>query len=137
MMILKSILFAFAICLVNANGFGAVQNPMKSEETMTPQHLFKIISVENWRASEGKKTVQLSQNDEKFIHFATKDQLNDIIVKYWSGVPKYVVLKIDAAKLPGKLVFEKNPGGTNKYYHLYKGSIPMDAVVIFETRLGH
>lgn len=40
-----------------------------------------------------------------------------------------MVLKIDPSKLIGKLVFEVNPGGTQKYYHLYNGKIPLNAVI--------
>jgi uncharacterized protein (DUF952 family) len=55
--------------------------------------------------------------------------LDKIIEKYWAGVSEYVVLKIETAKLSGKLVLEANPAGTNKYYHLYNGSIPSNAIV--------
>ena len=67
--------------------------------------------------------------DSEFIHLATKEQLGNIIKKYWSGASSYFVLKLETQKLHGKLVFEANPGGTNKYYHLYNGTIPFDAIV--------
>jgi hypothetical protein len=35
---------------------------------------------------------------------------------------------VDASKLAGRLVKERNPGGTTEYYHLYEGSIPTSAV---------
>jgi uncharacterized protein (DUF952 family) len=38
------------------------------------------------------------------------------------------VLKLDVKSLPGKLVYESNPGGETKYWHLYHGSIPLKAV---------
>jgi uncharacterized protein (DUF952 family) len=75
------------------------------------------------------EVVKLNEADQDFIHLAREDQLDRIVGKYWDKNPEYVVLKIDTKKLPGKVVFEANPGGENKYYHLYDGSIPLKAVV--------
>lgn len=105
-------------------------NRHSREQTMATAHyLFKILSVENWQASADKKFIQLSAEDHDFIHFSLEDQLDRIVAKYWTHVPQFVILKIDGGKLPGKMVLEANPGGTNKYYHLYDGSIPLDAVI--------
>lgn len=96
---------------------------------MTPQYLYKLLSIENWKKSQNMESVKLPDTDQDFIHFAREDQLDRIVRKYWDKITQYVVLKIDTKKLPGKLVFEANPGGENKYYHLYDGSIPLKAVV--------
>lgn len=90
--------------------------------------LYKVLSKEKWRASQSCPTLQLSKDDDNFIHLATKEQLNRIIDKFWAGNPNYVILEVDMPLTTGRLVFEANPGGTNKYYHLYEGSIPMAAV---------
>lgn len=95
---------------------------------MVPEYLYKVISLENWTASQSKDFLELSQNDAQFIHFSTEEQLPKVIKKFWSDVLQYVVLKIDPTQLCGRLIYEKNPGGTNRYYHLYDGSIPMQAV---------
>ncbi len=100
---------------------------------MTPQYLYKVLSVEDWKESQGMESVKLAAADHDFIHLSTEDQLNRIVEKYWGNVPEYVVLKIDTTKILGKLVFEANPGGNNKYYHLYNGSIPLSAVVKSNT----
>lgn len=92
-----------------------------------PVYLYKVLSMENWEKSS--KTVHLSDMDADFIHLATKEQLDQILEKYWGKVSQYVVLKLETAKLSGKLVLEANPGGSNKYYHLYNGSIPKTAIV--------
>lgn len=93
-----------------------------------PSYLYKVLSVENWKKSQSDLTVALSTDDKDFIHFSREDQLKRITSKYWAAVPEYVVLKVDTSKLAGKLVFEANPGGTSKYYHLYEGSIPLEAI---------
>jgi len=99
-----------------------------------PQYLYKILSTENWQASQEKNNLVLSSDDDAFIHFSTADQLERIASKYWAHVPEFVVLTIDTTQLPGAMVFEANPGGENKYYHLYNGSIPLIAVVDVKVR---
>ena len=89
--------------------------------------------MENWEASQNTDSLKLSIDDNAFIHFSRDDQLERITSKYWSKAPQYIVLKVDTAKLPGKMVFESNPGSTTKYYHLYEGSIPMVAVAESKT----
>lgn len=117
----------FGMLTLHANQQLPLQQNLENE--MTPQYLYKVLSVEDWQKSQGMRSIKLTAADQDFIHLAREDQLDRIVGKYWDKVPEYVVLKIDAAKLPGKLVFEANPGGENKYYHLYDGSIPLKAVV--------
>ncbi len=106
---------------------------MKAEE-VTPRYLYKILSTQDWAKTQGKKAVQLSSMDTEFIHLSTQDQLEPILKKFWSHVSECILLKLEASKLPGRLVFEANPGGQNRYYHLYDGSIPLDAVTEHTTR---
>lgn len=125
----------------------ATTGMIKDTKMTAPKYLYKILSMENWQASQKNKSeklfsaqasstqvssVQLSNEDHDFIHFSTEDQLVRIIKKYWANVPEYVVLKISTEKLPGKMVLEANPGGENKYYHLYDGYIPLDAIEEFK-----
>lgn len=95
---------------------------------MSPKTLYKILSVENWEASQGRENLALPDFDRPFIHFALEEQLPRILDKYWKDVSAYYLLTIDVSKLKGNLVFESNPGGSAKYYHLYNGSIPLAAV---------
>ncbi len=95
-----------------------------------PDCLYKILSYEHYQVTETRKeNVVLSAADDAFIHFSTEEQLDKIICKYWSTSIPFVVLKIEADKLIGQLVYETNPGGSVKYYHLYNGFIPFEAIV--------
>lgn len=126
----------FLMCLFGMLSLQANQQlPLQQnlENEMTPQYLYKVLSIEVWKKSQGMELVKLTDADQDFIHLAREDQLDRIVGKYWDKVPEYVVLKIDTKKLPGKLVFEANPGGENKYYHLYDGSIPLKSVVESKT----
>ncbi|WP_079989472.1 peptide deformylase [Candidatus Protochlamydia phocaeensis] len=98
------------------------------EQSTTPRYLYKMLSIQDWKVSKSSPFVKLSAADKDFIHFSTDDQLDKIIDKYWGDVLSFVMLKVDTQKLPGRMVFEANPGGINRYYHLYDGAIPLDAV---------
>ncbi len=98
-----------------------------------PKHLYIILSNQDWQESQMKTTVVITTHEDVFIHLATEGQLDRIIEKYWSSVPQHVVLKLDTARLEGKLVYEVNPGGSTKYYHLYNGAIPLNSVIEFRT----
>lgn len=102
--------------------------------TVKPVYLYKIVSVEDWITSKDQERVKLSSMDSNFIHLATEAQVDKIIAKFWAEASEVVVLKLETTKLPGELRFEQNPGGKNKYYHLYNGFIPSVAVIASEIR---
>lgn len=95
----------------------------------TPQYLYKILSLRHWHATQNQHNVVLPGSDEAFIHLATEDQVERIIAKFWADAPQVVILKIDVQKLIGRLVFESNPGGSTRYYHLYNGFIPLQSIL--------
>jgi uncharacterized protein (DUF952 family) len=97
-----------------------------------PDHLYKIISLRQWQDSKGRDAVVLAPMDKAFIHLAKEDQTAHVIEKFWKGTD-CVLLKLDTSKLSGRLVFETNPGGSTRYYHLYDGSIPANAIL--ESRI--
>jgi uncharacterized protein (DUF952 family) len=98
-----------------------------------PEYLYKIVSPEEWEESQRQNQVVKSAMDADFIHLATKEQVPRIAQKFWKG-REYLVLKLKTKKLEGRLVLEANPGGENRYYHLYEGKIPLDAVENIEKQ---
>lgn len=94
-----------------------------------PQYLYKVISKKDWDDSQGEQSLQLTPIDKEFIHLAEDGDVQRIINKFFADEPVVVVVKLDPAKFKGRLVKERNPGGTTEYFHLYEGSIPMEAVV--------
>ena len=118
---------AFPFGFAEANEKLSMQE--ESQENHPPQFLYKVLSMEDWKASLSQNQLKLPKSDAEFIHLSTEDQLDRIIQKYYADVPEYIVIKIETEKLPGKLVYEANPRGTNKYYHLYHGGIPKSAIV--------
>ncbi len=132
----KGFLFLLVFSLITActgNKKTSSWNQDKDMKTNAPTYLYKVLSMEDWGKS--CKTIHLSNMDREFIHFSTEDQLDRILKKFWGNSSRYIVLKLETEKLVGKLVLEANPGGTNKYYHLYGGSIPLIAVL--EMKVHH
>lgn len=93
-----------------------------------PQYLYKVMTSADWAKSQDQGFVALSAIDQAFIHLAMEDDLKNVIEKYFRG-KDLTVLKLDSDKLKGRLVKEKNPGGSKEYYHLYEGNIPLESVV--------
>lgn len=97
------------------------------EEKVYPEYLYKIVSTIEWQESLLKHYVVNSTIDEDFIHLAKEEQIEHVLKKFWHA-KDYVIVKLNMKKLVGHLVYETNPGGSTKYYHLYEGKIPLDAV---------
>lgn len=97
-------------------------------EEVSPPFLYKIVSPEAWEESLLQDQVARTAIDIDFIHLSSEEQVAQTAQKFWNG-KDYILLKIDTNKLLGNLVFETNPGGSTKYYHLYEGIIPLDAIV--------
>lgn len=117
-------LIAFLVIFTfHCHSFGA------TKDLSMPPPLYKIVSQEAWDTKPvDSKSVPLTLFDTTFIHLSTEEQLPRIFEKFWKG-KAVVVLKLDPSQLEGDLRYEVNPGGANKYYHLYDGRIPLDAVV--------
>ena len=100
----------------------------KSEADMNfPEYLYIIVSPEVWRESSEEGKLVLPSHHDAFIHLAKEDQVSHVTEKFWSG-SDYYLLKIETDQLIGRLVYETNPGGSNRYYHLYHGEIPLEAI---------
>lgn len=96
-------------------------------EINTPDYLYLIMPKGEWEISDQQKELVIGAGHESFIHFSTQEQVGPIVNKYYIGID-YVVLKVETQKIEGRLVFEANRGGSSKYFHLYEGKIPFDAV---------
>jgi uncharacterized protein (DUF952 family) len=91
--------------------------------------LYKIVSKREYEASQSEPNLRLPPIDTTFIHLAMQDQVERVLGKFWPDRDDALVLTVDPAKLNGRLVKEKNPGGSAEYWHLYDGFIPRAAVV--------
>lgn len=98
-----------------------------------PPHVYKILTPRAWEACQGRERLSLGPDDKTFIHLAEPEQVKRIAAKFFSQEPRVIVVELDPAKLPGRLVHEANPGGNTLYYHLYEGYLPFSAVTGHQT----
>jgi uncharacterized protein (DUF952 family) len=115
--------------LVGGTSMGAALNGAG-----VPTYLYKILNEAQWKEFQQEKTLAAKGMDVDFFHLATAPQIDAIAKKYFQDVSPLIVVELFSAKLEGHLVLEANPGGTSKYWHLYSGCIPYEAVHAFHTR---
>jgi len=124
---MKQLLRSFLLLL--GLSFATSLHAASPDEEAPPQYLFKILSINDWKESQGQSCLKLSSYDIKFIHLCTETQIERIVEKFYGHEKQVIVVKVETPKLAGKLVKEKNPGGFTEYYHLYEGTIPMTSIV--------
>lgn len=100
----------------------------KMSDPTKPEYLYKIISQEEWQKSLIQNYLVLSPKDRDFIHLAKEEQVDHVMQKFWNDKDA-IILKLATSQLIGRLMYEINPGGSQFYYHLYEGEIPLDAVL--------
>lgn len=95
-----------------------------------PEILYKIVTQKQFADSHERDVLLLSESDQKFIHFSTKEQYPEILQKLANRAPleQYLVLEVNTKQLVGDMKFEANPGKSEKFFHLYNGYIPMSAL---------
>lgn len=91
--------------------------------------IFKIVSVEEWRAAEAVGVFVGAEVDraDGYIHFSTAAQAPETAAKWFVGRGDLVLAAIDANALGPALRWEPSRGGA-VFPHLY-GPLPLDAVV--------
>ena len=96
--------------------------------------IYHIVLPEVWEQFKSKPSYQPeSLGSEGFIHCSYASQLEEVLNRYYRGVDKVLVLKIDTDKLLSKLVEE--PSTNNEVYpHIY-GRLNHTAVVDVRERI--
>jgi uncharacterized protein (DUF952 family) len=91
--------------------------------------IYKIAPASLWRETEEKGRFEGAPVDlaDGFIHFSTKDQVEETAAKWFAGQSDLMLIGIDPNKLGEALRYEPSRGGA-LFPHLY-GILPLDAVV--------
>ena len=96
--------------------------------------IYHIVLPDVWERFKDRPSYQPeSLATEGFIHCSYVGQLEAVLKRYYRGVEKVLILKIDTEKLLAKLVKEASTGG-EIYPHLY-GRLNHNAVVDVEERI--
>ena len=95
--------------------------------------IYHVVLPEVWeRFKDRPSYAPESLTSEGFIHCSYPGQLEAVLKRYYRGVEKVLILKINTEKLYAKLV--KEPSTNNEMYpHLY-GRLNHNAVVDIEER---
>ncbi len=96
--------------------------------------IYHVVLPDVWDRFKGRPSYQAeSLATEGFIHFCYPGQLEGVLKRYYSGVEKVLILKVDTDKLLARLV--KEPSTNNEMFpHLY-GRLNHSAVVHIEERI--
>ena len=90
--------------------------------------IYHIVHPEWWENFTNKDYYESETlQEETFIHFSTREQVNGTLANYFKGVERIFLLHIDASKLIAPLVFEDLFGIGINFPHLY-GRLNKDAV---------
>lgn len=90
-------------------------------------YIYHIVLPEKWLAFDTELYRHESLDSEGFIHCSFQDQLDGVIGRYYSGIDRLVILKIDPEKLMSRVVNE--PSTNDEIYpHIY-GPINRGAIV--------
>ena len=96
--------------------------------------IYHIVLPDVWERFKTRPSYQPdSLATEGFIHCSYPGQLEAVLKRYYRGVEKVLILKIDTDKLLAKLVKEPSTGG-EVYPHIY-GRLNHNAVVSVEERI--
>ena len=96
--------------------------------------IYHIVLPEVWeRFKDRPSYAPESIASEGFIHCSYPGQLEAVLKRYYSGVEKVIILKIDTEKLYAKLV--KEPSTNNEMYPHFYGRLNHNAVVDIEERI--
>ena len=82
--------------------------------------VYKICPAALWHESKTAGVFRGSEVDRRdgFIHFSSAEQVVETAAKHFAGQHDLVLLRVDAAKLGGKLKWERSRGGA-LFPHLY------------------
>jgi len=96
--------------------------------------IYHVVLPDVWERFKSRPSYQPeSLTTEGFIHCSYPGQLEGVLERYYSGVEKVLILKIETEKLLAKLVKEPSTNG-EMYPHLY-GRLNHNAIVAIEERI--
>ena len=98
--------------------------------------IYHIVLPEVWEEFKDKAFYEAeSLKTEGFIHCSFAEQLDAVLVRYYSDAGDVLVLTVETEKLTSRLVNE--PSTNNEIYpHIY-GTINRDAIVSVDIRQKH
>lgn len=95
--------------------------------------IYHIVTPEVWEKFKNENEYEAeSLLAENFIHCSYRNQLDDVLDRYYKTERKVLILHINPHLLSAKLISERSTGG-EIYPHIY-GAINRQAIVGVEER---
>ena len=95
--------------------------------------IYHIATPETWEKYKDENQYEAeSLRAENFIHCSYRNQLEDVLERYYKNQPKVLILHINPHFLSAKLIAERSTGG-EVYPHIY-GAINRSAIVGVEEK---
>lgn len=96
--------------------------------------IYHIVLPEVWEKFKDQPFYEHeSLEREGFIHCSYRNQLDDVLERYYKDEKRILILHISAARLESDLIAERSTGG-EIYPHIY-GKINQTAIVNIEERI--
>jgi uncharacterized protein (DUF952 family) len=95
--------------------------------------IYHVTTIAAWKKAIEKGIYEAdSLINEGFIHCSQAEQVDGVLLRYYSGEKDLVKLEIDTDKLTSRLIYEWSPSTADTFPHIY-GPINIDAVLRLET----
>lgn len=91
--------------------------------------IYHVVTTTNWQKAVQQgfyETPSLAL--EGFIHCSKKEQVSDVLERYYKGVEDLLLLHIDETKLTAPLKYELAPSVNEAFPHIF-GRLNLDAVI--------
>ena len=91
--------------------------------------IYKVVPRQEWEESVPDGAFQGSPVDlsDGYIHFSTKDQLDETMKKHFAGQTDLLLIEVSTKQVSNALRWEPSRNG-DLFPHLY-GALPIEAVV--------
>ncbi|MEC8183761.1 MAG: DUF952 domain-containing protein [SAR324 cluster bacterium] len=96
------------------------------------EHLYHILSSNDWSEESTVDYLPQSFDEEGFIHLSTEQQLLDTANRHFSQERSLRVLEVNPSGLEKNLIFEQIDEAIEAYPHLYQSLPKKNIVQCFE-----
>ena len=130
-------LFSLMLLVLCSSGCGenqqvdraATDETIQASADQSPQNtLYKVLSADAWQQAEldGMFRGVGIDLEDGFIHLSARDQVKEMVAKYFANQDDLVLVSLDGDRLGDSLRWEASPNGV-LFPHVH-GDIPLQAV---------
>ncbi len=97
----------------------------------SPPRLYRILTRDEWSRAQAAGQIPGSALDQAdgFIHLSTATQVQETVRTHFEGADDILIAVLDPGALEDAIQWERVPSRDDVFPHLFRESIPLDAVV--------